>query len=132
LTIGQTKSKKPSLDFVADMPHLQTMWVEGQSKGFEVIANLWELRTLRMRVCKQRTFGFLSNHPALERLEVLYSSVRDLQPLATVPLLSRMWLCRFRGLANDDLVPLATKSLGMLSLTISRGSPPSISSANPT
>jgi hypothetical protein len=116
VALGETKSKKPSIDFLKHCPRLGYAYIEGHAKGFESIASLNELNELRLRTSPLRTLETLHGHASIERLEILYASTRDLSPLASMPLLRRAWLSRIRGLDSDDLAGLAGKAFEMLAL----------------
>lgn len=116
LVIEPTRSAKPSLAVLAHCPNIEELEVDGHAKGLDSLATLRHLRLLRLLRSRTKTLDFLTDHPSLERMELLYSSVRDLSPLKTTPLLTRLMLERVRGLTAKDLGTLAGKPFQLLGL----------------
>jgi hypothetical protein len=115
LALGDTKAKDSSLGFIRGCKSLQEAWIEGHSKDISALTDVSSLRVLRLRALRVKDFEFMRNLP-VERVEILYSKVRDLRPLAFAPKLSRLWLGRIRGLTGSDLAPLRAKPLGLFAL----------------
>jgi hypothetical protein len=68
LSLGETASTRPSLDFLRALPALEELGVEAHDRGFAAIGDVATLRELYLRAPRAKTLDPLRGH---ERLEVL-------------------------------------------------------------
>jgi len=85
LGLQQTKSTRPSLDFLRNCPHLESLFIEGHDRAFEVVGELPDLRALSLRASRVKSLEGLRGHSKLERIWISFGGLRDLRPLATIP-----------------------------------------------
>jgi hypothetical protein len=117
LEIYPTRSVVPSIASIANCRKLKKLKIQGHGKGLETIASLKGLVELRLLNLKTKSLEPLTDHPTIERLEILYASTRILAPLATMDRLRRLLLSHIRGLEAMDLEPLSSNRLDMFSLS---------------
>lgn len=110
LSLGETRSTRPSLAVLEHLPHLQSLWIANHSKMFEVIATLTKLRFLSLRANRNSTLQPLAHHPALETFWMSFGRCRDLTPLALMPRLTAAAIHQVRQFRSVDLDPLAAAS----------------------
>jgi hypothetical protein len=117
LSLGQTKSRRPSLGFLRSLPELEVLRVEAHDRDFAAIGEVAALRELYLRVPRAKTLDPLRGHPALQVVEIDFGGIRDLAPLAEIPGLRGVQLYQIRLLDTDDLGPLGEcRSLVAVSL----------------
>jgi hypothetical protein len=117
LSLGETKSKRPSLTFLRELTQLEDLWLEAHDKDVEVIGELPSLRRLSLRVPRAKSLDALRGHARLEVFEMNFGGIRDLAPLADLPALRALEIYRVRQLDTGDLEPLGECSrLAVLSL----------------
>lgn len=145
-----------SSQFLAEFTSLHSLTIQGSTRGkvrLSVLEGMRELRVLSipsavteseaLADCPQLThlhcsssshvISALAGHPALEFLEILYGTNRDLASVAQIRPLIGLAIYQIRGLTGDDLMPigdcegLRALSLGGLRnvshLTALRGKP---------
>jgi hypothetical protein len=106
LSLGETMSKRPSLDFLRKLPRLEHLFIEGHDKNFEAVGEVPRLRTLALRVCRAKSLDPLRGHPELEVLAMHFGGLRDLSPLPELPKLRGLELYQVRKLDSADLDPV--------------------------
>jgi hypothetical protein len=116
LIVGETRSTRPSFEFLAHCAQLEDADLEGANRGLGAITVLRRLKTLRLTKLKAMSLEFLAQHPSISRLELLHAGVSDLEPLSTMLCLRRLWIGRLRGLKAKDLGPLRFGHLEMLAV----------------
>src|SRR6185503_14154016 len=82
LSLGETKSKKPSLAILADLPHIERLWLEGHGRDFQFVGTVRGLKSLSLRVNPAKSLDPLAGHSALSRLSISFGGIRNLEPLA--------------------------------------------------
>jgi hypothetical protein len=103
LGLGETKSKRPSLGFLRELPHLEDLWLEAHDKDFDAIAALPRLRRLALRVPRAKSLDSLRGHSGIEVFSMDFGGIRDLSPLSDVPNLRALQLYQVRKLDTGDL-----------------------------
>jgi hypothetical protein len=103
LRLGETKSKRPSLGFVRELPQLEDLWLEAHDKDFDSVAAVAQLRRLALRVPRAKTLSSLRGHAGIEVFSMDFGGIRDLSPLADLPNLRALQLYQVRKLDTGDL-----------------------------
>jgi hypothetical protein len=103
LSLGDTKSTRPSLVFLRNLPQLAVLWLEAQARDFDAVADVPSLVRLGLRVTRLRSLDPLRGHPGVQVLTMDFGGIRDLSPLADLPRLRGLELYQVRGLDTDDL-----------------------------
>lgn len=106
LGLGATRSKRPSLRFLRELPQLATLYIQGHEKDFPAVAELRTLRNLHLGACPVRDISCIGN-ANLERLVINFGGLRQLQALAAMPRLRDLELFQIRQLDSSDLHPLS-------------------------
>jgi hypothetical protein len=106
LGLGETKSKRPSLGFLRELPYLDDLWLEAHDKDFDAVAALPRLRRLGLRVPRTKSLDSLRGHSRIEVFSIDFGGIRDLSPLPELPNLRALQLCQVRKLDSGDLDPL--------------------------
>lgn len=108
LMLGATKSQRPSLDFLCELPDLTNLRLEGHSKGAEAIGRLPRLRWLNAREVKDRAWlARIGPQPSVEALALSFGGIRDLGVLGEWSSLRRLELMRITRLDSHDLMGLS-------------------------
>ena len=106
LGLGETKSKRPSLGFLRELPHLEDLWLEAHDKDFDAVATVAGLRRLALRVPRAKSLDSLRGHSGIEVFSMDFGGIRDLSPLSDVPNLRALQLYQVRKLDTGDLDPV--------------------------
>lgn len=115
LSLGETKSKRPSLGFLRELKALDDLWLEAHDKEFEAVGELPSLRRLALRVPRAQSLEPLRGHANIEVFEMDFGGIRDLSPLIDMPSLRALQLYQVRKLDTDDLDPLGDCALEVVS-----------------
>jgi hypothetical protein len=107
LHLGQTRSTRPSLGFLRELPNLHTLSVESHSKNFAAVGEIAELRHMRLWAPRVKSLDCLARHRRLTTLEMSFGGIRELHALSRVPNLRGLRLYQVRNLDTDDLAALA-------------------------
>jgi hypothetical protein len=117
LSLGQTLSRRPSLDVLHALDRLELLHIEAHDRGFDAVSKLVQLRQLHLRVPRVKTLNTLRGHPRLEVLAMHFGGIRDLAPLADLPALRAFEAYQIRSLQTEDLAPVGEcRSLVAVSL----------------
>lgn len=103
LSLGRTKSHRPSLESLRMMPQLRDLWIEGHEKDFDAVSELKHLHWLGLHTPRIKSLEALSHHPTLELLDVSFGGIRNLGPLTSLPRLRGLELFQIRLLDTGDL-----------------------------
>ena len=99
--------KPVSLAFLAGLSNLTDLGIEKHAHDIEVVADLPSLEHLALSAVKTPKLDFLRQHSTLDLLRISFGSVRDFEPLSTVPNLVGLDLYRVRQLAEEQLAALS-------------------------
>ena len=113
LTLGATRSKKPTLTPLARFRGLQSLRLESQQKDLDVISGLMELEHVTLRSISTASLGCLRNLDGLRSLAIELGGIRDLSAIRGMIRIASLELCQIRGL--DD-VGAAAELPGLQSL----------------
>ncbi len=108
LTIGQTKSKRHSLQFLTRFSKLQTLEVESHSKDLDVIGEIKSLENLTLRSITLPDLSILLPLKSLLSLSIKLGGTNNIELLPKVGKLRFVKFWMVRGLA--DLTPIANVS----------------------
>lgn len=100
LTLGETRSKRPTLEPLPRFSQLETLHIEGHGKRLELLAHLPKLTRLTARRLRSPDFRPLSVIPTLQELDVTLGSATDLSSIKTLRALKSLTLSWVRGLAD--------------------------------
>lgn len=107
LRMGATRSKRPSLDCLAELHELSNLRVEGHAKGSAAIGQLARLRWLHVVGVSDRAWlKRIGAHPTIEALWMQGGGIRDLDVLSDWRSLGRVRLERVPRLDTTDLAAL--------------------------
>ncbi len=108
LTLGQTASKKPSLEGISRFTHLRELRIEGHRKHIEELARITHLERLSLRYLTLPNLDFLRSLEELWSLQVYLGGTNDLSVLAELKQLKYLDLSQIRGLKGLDFVSSMT------------------------
>lgn len=101
LQISQTISKKPSIDMIKRFTKLEKLYIEGQCKGLDAIAELTQLQDLTLRSVSTQNLDFLAGLQKLWSVDLKLGGTKNLAALADVPNLKYLELWQIMKL--DDI-----------------------------
>ncbi|MEW4370540.1 hypothetical protein [Paenibacillus kandeliae] len=108
LTLGQTSSKKPSLQGISRFKQLHELTVEGHRKQIEEIAQLTHLQKLSLRYLTLPNVDFLQQLSELWWLQIYTGGTNQLDALAELKQLKYIDLSQIRGLDQLDFLSSMT------------------------
>jgi len=104
LSLGATKSKKPSLRPLANFDQLRTVYLEGQQKDIEVLATLPKIEDLTLRSISVAGLDFVTGLKHLWSLDIKLGGVHDLSALRDMGQIKYLELWQVRDLADISVV----------------------------
>lgn len=81
LLLGATRSKKPDLLPLSRLTKLTKLYLEGQQKNIEVLADLVELEDITLRSISTPNLDYLRSLPRLWSLDIKLGGITDLSAL---------------------------------------------------
>lgn len=115
LYLEKTKSKKPKISMISRFSQLESLYLESQQKGIEVINSLKKLKKITLRSITTRNLEYLENLNELWRIELKLGGIKEFDSLKKIPNLKYLELWQIRGLNNLNFISELFK-LQMLSL----------------
>jgi len=100
LSLGQTKSQKPSLNFLERFDKLEILFLEGQKKSIESIKNLKQLQRIILRSITLDNINFLRDLKNLWSIDIKLGGIKNLDELQYVENLKYLELWQVRGLVD--------------------------------
>lgn len=100
LSLGATKSRKPTLRHLRRYGKLQTLRLDGQQKDIEIISKLSCLESLTLRCITLTDLAFLRDIPQLQSLSITLGGTNNLSALAGMDQLQFLELRQIRGLSD--------------------------------
>jgi hypothetical protein len=97
LEIGATRSKKPDMAPLARFRDLRTLYVEGQSKNIEVIAELTKLEDLTLRSVTTPDLRYVQPLTELRSLDIKLGGIRSLDGATGKPSIKYLELWQIRS-----------------------------------
>ena len=104
LSLGATRSKKPSLEPLGRFTNLCELYLEGQQKEIEVLTGLTTLQDLTLRSISTADLEYLADLPALWSLDIKLGGIRDLTAASKLRSLKYFELWQIRGLASVEVI----------------------------
>ena len=108
LLIGATKSKKPKLDGLLNLPSLKELYIEGQNKKIEIIGELEFLEKLTLRSVSPKDIGFLRKLSRLWSLDIKLGGIKDLSAIEGLENLKYLELWQIKGLSDVSVISSLT------------------------
>jgi hypothetical protein len=100
LALGQTRSKKPSLEPLSRFTGLKRLYIEGHRKDIEVLAVLGELEELTLRSVTVSDLGFLRSLARLWSLDLKLGGIRNISAISGMPSIKYLELWQILGLED--------------------------------
>jgi hypothetical protein len=104
LSLGATRSKRPTLAPLRRFQSLRVLHLEGQSKGIEVLAGLIELEDLTLRSITTPDLHCLGNLPQLWSLDIKLGGIRKFAGVEGKQSIKYLELWQVRDLRSIDVV----------------------------
>ena len=104
LSLGATRSRKPSLAPLRRFVGLRELYLEGQQKEIEVLAQLDALEDLTLRSIYTPDLRHLAGLGRLRSLDVKLGGIRDFSALRELGALAYLELWQIRGLGDISVV----------------------------
>ncbi len=112
LSVGQTKSKKPSLAALSRFKTLETLFIDSQSKEIMAISCCTNIQKLTLRGIKTDNLDYLGSLDRLETLNIHLGSIKNFEALKDMPQIQALELFQIRDLSNieflSDMIGLQT------------------------
>lgn len=104
ITLGLTKSRKPSLSPLSRFKRLKTIYLERQQKGIEVLAELTELEDVTLHSITTNDLDFLTPLKNLWSLDIKLGGARNLSALSNTKNLKYLELRQIQGLQDITII----------------------------
>lgn len=104
LFLGATKSKKPRLDGLRQFRSLRTLYIEGQQRGIEVIAELHDLEDITLKSVTIPGVECVALLPRLWSLDIKLGGIQDLSAIANKESIKYLELWQIKGLADISVI----------------------------
>jgi hypothetical protein len=102
--LSATRSKKPDLRPVRRFRGLRTLYLEGQQRSIDVIADLAALEDLTLRSISTPDLSYAAALPRLTSLDLKLGGIKDLTAIARLAALRYLEIWQVRGLADIGVV----------------------------
>jgi hypothetical protein len=103
LTLGRTKSAKPSLAPLARFANLKKVYLEGHRKEIEVIGTLRRLEDLTIRSVTTPDLSYLRSLPRLLSVDLKLGGTKNLAALAGMKTIRYLEVWQVSGLTNVEV-----------------------------
>ncbi len=104
LSLGATRSKRPTLEPLRRFRALRVLRLEGQSKGIEVLNELPELEDVTLRSITTPDLQYLAHLPKLRSLDIKLGGIRGFAGIEGKESIKYLELWQVRDLRNIDVV----------------------------
>jgi len=104
LLLGLTRSKKPDLLPLPRFKKLTQLYLEGQQKNIEVLADLVELEDITLRSISTPNLDYLRNLPRLGSLDIKLGGTSNLSAIEGMPGIKYLELWNIRGLRDIGVI----------------------------
>jgi hypothetical protein len=104
LLLGATHSKKPDLQPLSRFKKLTRIYLEGQQKNIDVLADLVELEDVTLRSISTPGLEYLSMLPRLWSLDIKLGGIRNLSAIAGMAGIKYLELWNIRGLEDIEVI----------------------------
>lgn len=103
LSLGATRSKKPSLAPLNRFRSLQVLYIEGQSKDINVLSELLELESVTLRSVTTPDLDYLGRLPKLWSLNIKLGGIRGFKGIEGKESVKYLELWQVRDLRNVNV-----------------------------
>jgi hypothetical protein len=103
LSLGATRSKRPSLAPLSRFRSLRVLYLEGQTKDIEVLSELRHLEELTLRSITTPDLQYLSDLPRLWSLDIKLGGIRGFAGVEGKQSIKYLELWQVRGLQSIDV-----------------------------
>ncbi len=103
LSLGATRSKRPTLTPLSRLPSLRVLYLEGQSKDIEVLAELRALEEVTLRSITTPDLQYLSDLPKLWSLDIKLGGIRGFAGVEGKQSIKYLELWQVRDLRSIDV-----------------------------
>lgn len=126
LMLGETRSKKPDLQPLTRFKKLTRLYLEGQQKNIEVLADLVALEDITLRSISTPDLSYLRALPRLWSLDIKLGGITDLSALAGMGGIKYLELWQVRELKDIGVIShmLGLQNLFLQSLPLITAIPP--------
>lgn len=104
LSLGPTRSKRPTLAPLARLPNLRRLYLEGQSRDIDVLRELVAIEELTLRSISTPDLRYLANMQRLGSLEIKLGGIREFHGIEGSSSLRYLELWQVRELASVEVV----------------------------
>lgn len=104
LSLGSLKAKKLNIDFISRFEKLESLYVEGHSKGIEAIGRLINLKELTLRSISHPSLYFLKDLNHLTSLDIKLGTVKDFSILPKMTNIKYLELWYIKGLTDISFI----------------------------
>jgi hypothetical protein len=104
ILIGNTRSKKPSIEFLSRFSHLQSLYIEGQTKGIEEVRNLKQLQKIVLRSVTTENLDFLKALENLWSVDIKLGGIKDFSALIKLSGIKYLELWQINQLADISFI----------------------------
>jgi hypothetical protein len=104
LSLGPTKSRKPSLAVIQNFYQLRVLYIEGQQKDIEVIGHLKHLEDLTLRSVTVPSLGFVRSLNRLWSFDMKLGGTTNLSPLESMNGVKYLELWQVTKLADLSVI----------------------------
>ncbi|HKS58199.1 MAG TPA: hypothetical protein VJS12_23080 [Steroidobacteraceae bacterium] len=104
LGLHATRSRKPRLDGLARFERLRSLYLEGQSKGIEVISGLRQIEDLSLRSITTDDLSYLAPLARLRSLEIKLGGIRSFVGVEGKDSIHYLELWQIRGLDQVNVL----------------------------
>lgn len=104
LSLGATRSKRPSLEPLNRFRSLRSLYLEGQSKDIDVLRELPELEEVTLRSITTANLEYLSDLPKLWSLDIKLGGIRSFAGIEGKESIKYLELWQVRNLRSIEVV----------------------------
>lgn len=108
LNLGAIRSKRPDIRLLSRFTKLHTLYIEGHSKGIEVVGDLAALQDLTLRSISLPNLAFVACLPLLWSLDIKLGSLNDLSGITNKASIKYLELWMVKGLTDLGELPSLT------------------------
>jgi hypothetical protein len=104
LFLGATKSKKPKLNGLSNLPNIRELYIEGQNKEIDVIGELSLLEKLILRSVSPKDISFIRNLNNLWSLDIKLGGIKNISAIEGLENLKQLELWQVKGLSDISVI----------------------------
>jgi hypothetical protein len=104
LSLGATRSKRPSLELLERFTAMKTLYIEGQQKGIETLSRIKSLEKLTLRSISTGGLAFLRDLTNLWSLDIKLGGITNLSALEGMDGIKYLELWQVKGLFDISVI----------------------------